>query len=233
MSTHPPYSPSRIMTQFLVTILTVIMAPLLLQGCSTGIRQYGDEISLVYKSTAFGQWNVEGATVGVLSATVSFGKEGYILPVSSSLSNVLAEDGHKIKVIPVEATLSGINRKGLAGQHAAMMKEYQLTGILDRKVLQKIGKAVSARYVILPSMAMFDQEKNGRMSVPFIGMRLFQTRVSYLRLSAQMWDTTTGDMVCGASGEGTLAIEDVREKRLPFEEIAAKLWKRILQRMDI
>jgi hypothetical protein len=216
-----------------LSVCVAVTALILLQGCSTGIRQYGDEISLVYKSTTFGQWNVDGATVGVLSATVSFGKEGYIHPVSSSLSNVLAEDGRKIKVIPVEATLSGINRKGLARQHAVMMKEYQLTGILDRTVLQKIGKAVSARYIILPSMAMFDQEKNGRMSVPFIGMRLFQTRVSYLRLSAQMWDTTTGEMVCGASGEGTLAIEDVREKRLPFEEIAAKLWKRILQRMDI
>jgi hypothetical protein len=210
-------------------LLTILA---LTQGCSHGIRQWGEELS-VTKSASFGQWNVDGASVAVLSATVNFGKEGYALDVSRSLSDVLAEDGHKIKVVPVEATLSGINRNGLAGAHARMMVEHQRTGILNRGVLQKIGKAVNARYVILPSLAMFEQTTNGRMSVPFIGMRLFQTRVSYLRLSAQMWDMATGEMVCDGAGEGTMAVEDVREKRIPFGEIATHLWKRILQKMEL
>lgn len=212
--------------------LSCVLTIAAMAGCSSGIRQWGDELS-VTKAASFGQWNVDGASVAVLNATVNFGMEGYQLDISRSLSGVLAEDGHKIKVVPVEATLSGINRSGLAGAHARMMAEYQRTGILNRTVLKKVGAAVNARYVMLPSMAMFNQTTNGRMSLPFIGMRLFQTRISYIRLSAQMWDATTGEMVCDGSGEGTMAVEDVREKRIPFGEIAAEMWKRIMHKMEL
>jgi hypothetical protein len=216
----------------LLSLLCLFAIAPLVSACSHGIRQWGDELS-VTKSPSFGQWNVDGASVAVLNATVNFGMEGYALDVSRSLSAVLAEDGHKIKVVPVEVTLSSINRSGLAGTHARMMQEHQRTGILNRHALQKIGKAVNARYVMLPSMAMFTQAINGRMSVPFIGMRLFQTRTSYIRMSAQMWDTTNGEIVCDGSGEATMAIEDVREKRLPFGEVATEFWKRLLRKMEL
>jgi hypothetical protein len=62
----------------------------------------------------------------------------------------------------------------------------------------------------------------------FFGLRVFQTRVTILRLSLQIWDAYTGEIVWESSGEGTMAAEDVRDVMIPFEEITQKLWIKIL-----
>jgi hypothetical protein len=90
-----------------------------------------------------------------------------------------------------------------------------------------VGRALQAGYVFQPSMAAFSQHMSGRLS--FLGLRIFQTRISMLRLSLELWDTRSGEIVWEASGEMTLAGEDIREFRIPFEEIAEHLWERILQ----
>jgi hypothetical protein len=43
-----------------------------------------------------------------------------------------------------------------------------------------------------------------------------------------LWDTRTGEIIWESSGEATLAAEDVRESRIPFDEIARRLWSRML-----
>jgi hypothetical protein len=200
-------------------------------GCAGPLKQYGEQVNMVKSPTM--DWGADEGRIGVLNAVVNFGSEAYSSGVSRSLSDTLLTTPQKEKVIPVEQTLSAINRSGLAGDHAAMMAEYTRTGILNKLTLNDIGRAVNARYIMVPSMPMFSQTTSGRMSVPLLGMRLFQTRISYIRLSAQVWDTTTGDMVCDASGEATLSVEDVREQRVTLEDVASKLWKRILQEMKL
>src|SRR5581483_5093623 len=79
------------------------------------------------------------------------------------------------------------------------------------------------------SWRRFTQTMSSRLSV--FGLRLFQMRVSTLRLSVQIWDVRTGTIVWEAGGEATLAGEDMREFRIPFEEIARHLWRRILDQL--
>lgn len=107
-----------------------------------------------------------------------------------------------------------------------MMAGHLQSGVLDRDMLAKIGRAVDADLVFLPLMAWFEQSISERFS--FFGIRLLQTRVSVLRLSLELWDVHTGELAWEASGEATLAGEDVREFRIPFEEIAEHLWARLL-----
>lgn len=133
-------------------------------------------------------------------------------------------------VVPPHEALSRINQEGLAAPYAAMVSDYLRSGILTRDVLNKVGLALNAPYVFQPSMAAFSQTMSSRFS--FFGLRLFQTRVTQLRLSAQLWDTRTGEIVWEASGEATVGAEDVREFRLPFEEIAELLWRQILQELE-
>jgi hypothetical protein len=215
------------MAGMLPLAVTVLMAV----GCAGPLKQWGDQVTMVKSPTV--TWGEDDGKIGVLNAVVNFGSEAYSASVARSLSDTLLSNGQKDKVVPVADTLSGINRNGLAGDHAAMMAEYTRTGILNKLILNDIGQAVNARYIILPSMAMFTQTTSGRMSVPILGIRLFQTRISYIRLSAQVWDTMTGDMVCDASGEATMAIEDVREQRVTLEEVAGRLWRRMLDEMKL
>lgn len=197
-----------------------------LTGCVGPITQWGVESSLVSKSPAFVPTMLEHEKVAVLSAVAGFGLEGYSLEVSRSLATVLDQSNQSLQVIPPAETLSAVNRVGLATDYAAMMTMYIRSGILNRTVLEKVGQATKAKFAFLPSMAAFTQTMSGRFS--FFGLRLFQTRVSMLRLSVQLWDTRSGEIMWESSGEATLANEDVREFRIPFEEIAQRLWRRML-----
>ncbi len=80
---------------------------------------------------------------------------------------------------------------------------------------------------MIPGMGTFRQMMSGRLSL--FGFRLFQTRTSLLRPTIQLWDTRTGRIAWESSGEATLAAEDVREVRIPFEDIAEHLWERLLK----
>jgi hypothetical protein len=108
-----------------------------------------------------------------------------------------------------------------------MVSDYTKSGMLNRLTLEKIGKTLNATYLFQPNLAAFSQSTAGRFS--FFGLRLFQTRVTTMRVSVQLWDARTGDIVWEASGEATLAAEDVRELRIPFDEIARRLWAHMLE----
>ncbi len=163
----------------------------------------------------------------MLHAVVGFGLEGYSHQVSRSLASALASTSPPTKGIPVQEALSRLNREGLGGEYTQMVSDYTRSGILNRATLEKIGRTLNVTYIFQPSLASFSQSTSGRFS--FLGLRLFQTRITTMRLSLQLWNARTGDIVWEASGEATLATEDVREMRIPFDEIARRLWSHMLE----
>jgi hypothetical protein len=207
----------------------VLVLGMMLSGCVGPLQQWGAQTSPMLKAPSFESSMLESEPSAVLNAVVGFGLEGYTNQVSRSLFTALEKAPPALKVISPLDTLSQINRKGLEAEYAAMVSQYQQSGILDRMVLEKVGQALNARYVFQPSMATFTQSMSGRFSI--FGLRLIQTRISTLRLSVQIWDTRSGEIVWESTGEATLAGEDVREYRIPFEEIASRLWQQMFQNL--
>jgi hypothetical protein len=116
--------------------------------------------------------------------------------------------------------------EGLTREYADMVTACVRTGILNRVGLEKSGRALHATHVFQPILAWFSQSMSGRLSI--LGLRILQTRVTALRLTLQLWDTRTGVILWESSGEATLAGEDIRESRIPFDEIARRLWSHML-----
>lgn len=195
-------------------------------GCAGPLKQIGSEASLVSRAAGFDPGQVDNQPVAVLSAVVSFGLEGYAHQVSRSLHRALLTEPIAIQARTPQLTLSRINQGGLAKDYSDMIAAHLQSGILNRATLRAIGEAAQAQFVFLPMMAWFEQSMSERFS--FFGIRLLQTRVSILRLSLELWNTQTGELVWESSGEATLAGEDVREYRIPFEEIAEQLWAQLL-----
>lgn len=195
-------------------------------GCIGPLQQWGEETAFHRKTTLFNPATLKQERAAVLNAVVGFGLEGYAHQVSRSLSSALEQRPTQITALPAHESLNRINRGGLTPTYAEMVAAYARTGILNRAGLQELGVALQAGYVFQPSLASFSQSMSGRFS--FFGLRVLQTRVTMLRLSLQLWDTRTGDIVWEASGEATLAGEDVREFRIPFDEIARRLWTHML-----
>ncbi|HQR14675.1 MAG TPA: hypothetical protein PLZ37_08945 [Nitrospira sp.] len=204
----------------------IVFGMLLSMGCIGPLQQWGEETAFHRKTTSFDPATLKQERAAVLNAVVGFGLEGYAHQVSRSLSSALEQRPAQIIALPAHESLNRINRGGLTPTYADMVSAYARTGILNRAGLQELGMALQAAYVFQPSLASFSQSMSGRFS--FFGLRVLQTRVTMLRLSLQLWDTRTGDIVWEASGEATLAGEDVREFRIPFDEIARRLWTHML-----
>lgn len=213
------WSPRLLTFIWLVTVV-------LLTGCAGPLTQWQAETSLVSKASFFAPSALENEGVAVLTAVVGFGSEGYSHQVSRSLGTALEQSKRQIKVLSPYEALSLINEAGLAEDYQELVSGYSLSGILHRPLLEKIGRSLDANYVFQPTLVMFSQSTSGRLS--FFGLRVSQTRISILRLTVQLWDTRTGKILWESTGEGTLADEDVRESRIPFEEIAQRLWGRML-----
>src|SRR4030095_9201379 len=102
------------------------------------------------------------------------------------------------------------------------------TGILDRQRLQRIGSALGFRYLLLPGLAELNQLILDRFEIA--GIKVIRTRVTLLRVWLQLWDTRTGHIVWESAGEVATASEVVRHERVvPVDEIAQRLWRRMLQ----
>ena len=195
-------------------------------SCIGVFKQWGDETSIVWKAPTFDPRSLEKQPVVVLNAFAGMSLEGYRHQVSQSLFLTLTKEKNPLSVLSPQETIGRLNRAGLGKEVSSMTSDYFTSGILDRDTLRKICQTLECQYVFQPSLAAFRQYMEDRLRL--FGLRVLQTRVTILRLSLQIWDAHTGEIVWESSGEGTMAAEDVRDVMIPFEEITQKLWIKIL-----
>src|ERR1051325_8742438 len=130
--------------------------------------------------------------------------------------------------IAAHETVNMLNEKGQAAQYGALIAGFGRAGILEREPLQRIGSALSSRYVLLPGLAEFNQVIIDRLSI--YGWNLIQSRVTTLRLWLQLWETQTGKILWESAGEVTVATKLLRsEQTVALDDIAQKLWLRMIQ----
>ena len=165
------------------------------------------------------------ATLGLLAPA---SLQGFNPPLSHALNAALWEASPPIRGIAAHETLNMLNQQGLGAQYATLIASFGRGGILEREPLQRIGSALSSRYVLLPGLAEFNQVIIDRLSIS--GWNIIQSRVTTLRLWLQLWDTQTGKIVWESSGEVTVPTKLLRsEQTVALDEIAQKLWLRMIQ----
>jgi len=123
------------------------------------------------------------------------------------LVQVLGKVAPQIQMVSPQRAISKINAQGLAPEYALMRAEAEQSHILNRETLTKIGTAIGARYVFQPRLAAFTQIMYDRWTFPAVGVVLSQTRQSNLRMSVQLWDTKTGELLWASMAEGTMQSE--------------------------
>jgi hypothetical protein len=165
------------------------------------------------------------ATLGPLSPA---GLQGLNPPLSHALVAALSKASPPIRGIAAHETVNMLNEQGLAAEYGTLIAGFGRGGILERKPLQRIGSALSSRYVLLPGLGDFNQVILDRLA--FSGLNFIRSRVTTLRLWLQLWDTQTGKILWESAGEAIVATELLRaERSVPLEEIAQKLWLSMIQ----
>jgi hypothetical protein len=134
------------------------------------------------------------------------------------LGEVLHRVAPHMHIISQQQTISQINQHGLAAEYNQMRIDAEQSHILDRDPLKKVGTAVGARYVLQPRLAWFSQTMYDRWTFPGFGVVVSQTRQSNLRMSVQLWDTKTGELLWASMAEGTMQSEALAKDPVYLED---------------
>ena len=136
------------------------------------------------------------------------------------LAQVLKTVAPGFKVITQQEAASLINRNDLANEYTRMRNEALQSHLLDGGSLKKLGTAIGTRYVFQPKLIEFMQIAKDRWELPPIALKVSRIRSSVMRLSLQLWDMQTGELLWTSLAEATLESEAVGQDPVYFEDTA-------------
>lgn len=136
------------------------------------------------------------------------------------LAQVLSAVAPNFKVITQQEAASLINRNHLATEYTRMRNEALQSHLLDSGSLKKLGSAIGTRYVFQPKLIEFIQLTKDRWEVPPFALKVSRIRSSIIRLSLQLWDMQTGELLWTTQAEATLESEAIGQDPVYFEDIA-------------
>jgi hypothetical protein len=122
------------------------------------------------------------------------------------------------KVLTEQETLTKINKQGLGMEYIRMRGDAEQSHLLDRHSLAKIGAALGVRYVLQPRLAAFTQVMTERAKVPGFDVRIMETRSSLLRVSMQMWEVESGELIWSSVAETVMESETVTQDPVFLED---------------
>jgi hypothetical protein len=205
---------------------------LALAGCATAPPPEARFSWVFYSSPTISPETFSGQKVAILPVvSIEFDptQETYRETLAGVLYTALKQYSDGPRILSLDALQSGINKDGLWSRFMLMYAEYQKTAVLRKDVLLEIGRAVDARYVILPRLLRFQSETFDRATV--FGISMLRTRQSSVDVHAQIWDTTTGEVVWQGASEGAIASEVVRGRPASFMAVATNACESLASKM--
>ena len=187
-------------------------------GCGSPLKQINVSSYEFYRSPQVNK--IDGNRIGFLTTALSrmssLGE--YKVTISDIIEKAFQKEKPKINIISSRETINSINTSELTDIYSKMLDYYDTTGILKKDYLWKIGDALKVRYIIQPKLLSFAESVSSRFS--FLGLAIVSTRETTVKISLQLWDTVTGNVIWEGSGQATVAIESMRAKPVTFEEVA-------------
>lgn len=197
-------------------ILIVVLTP----GCSSSFYGWHVRTNSSPSSPTFNQVVLTQEPVAIFGALVPPGLLGTETGLDSILAQVLKTVAPSFKVVTPQETASLINRNDLADEYTRMRNAALQSHLLDRGSLKKLGTAIGARYVFQPKLTAFMQITKDRWELPPIALKVSRIRSSIMRLSLQLWDMQTGELLWTSLAEASLESEAVGQDPVYFEDTA-------------
>ena len=200
--------------------ISLVLIIALATGCSSSIYGWQVRTSSSPFAPSFDPGALGQEPVAVFGALTMPGFRGNEMGLDFMLAQVLHKVAPQIQIVSPQRSISQINQQGLAAEYTQMRADAEQSHILNRDSLKKIGMAIGARYVFQPRLAAFTQIMHDRWTFPAIGVLLAQVRSSILRMSVQLWNAETGELLWSSIAEGTMQSEAVSKDPVYFEDAA-------------
>ncbi|MGH7216682.1 MAG: hypothetical protein ACREIG_05555 [Nitrospiraceae bacterium] len=188
-------------------------------GCASSLYGWQVRTSSTPMPPSFQPAVLEHHTVALFGAITPPALHGNEVALSYELDMILHKVSPNWKVMSPQELAKRINRQGLAGEYTKMRADFEISHILDGGTLRKIASALGVRYVFQPYLAAFTQTMTDRWSFPPIDLRMSQTRSSVMRISLQLWDAETGEIVWGSLAETTMQNEGLSQDPVYLSDV--------------
>jgi hypothetical protein len=159
-------------------------------------------------------------TIAVLTPVSVSSLRGNEAGMGQYLGDVIKKVAPNLKLIEEHQAISLINKQGLVEQYTRMRSELEMTNILDRDILRTIGDALGSRYVFQPRLSYFIQDMLDRWEIPAFNLKFSRTRYATMRLSLQLWDSETGELLWSSAAESNFQSEGVSLDPVFIEDVA-------------
>ena len=200
------------------TVVWLLGLCLLVTGCASSLYGWQVRTTSTPIPPSFNLAALEQHSIALFGAVTSAPLQGNEVALSSLLEQIFEKVRPNWKVMSPQELVKRINRKGLAEEYARMRVDYERTNILEGGSLRKIANGIGVRYVFQPRLIALSQTLIDRWS--FLDVRLVQTRSSIMRVSLQLWDAETGEMVWASMAETTMQNEAVSQDPVYLEDIS-------------
>jgi hypothetical protein len=207
----------RILALLQTALISIVV---LTTGCSSSIYGWHVRTNSSPPSPTFNQKVLKQEPVAIFGALAPPRLVGSETGLDSILAQVLKTVAPSFKVISQQEAASLINRNDLANEYTRMRNEAMQSHLLDGGSLKKLGMAIGTRYVFQPKLIEFMQITKDRWEVPPIALKISRIRSSFMRLSLQLWDMQTGELLWTSLAEGALESEAIGQEPIYFEDTA-------------
>jgi hypothetical protein len=195
---------------------------LVLTGCSTTKQLHTTTQTL---SISLEPQVLHTSGIAFITPSSVTGQEEDKQALALAFTEALKKARPELRVVPLPATLSAINRANLSGEYRQMFEDYRLTGIFSRDTLLKVSQVTGVRYLAQLKLGGFRQESKNRWGT--LGIRMLETKTTSLRLYLQIWDGENGSVAWEGAQELSSSHETLQEDAISFktavEQSAAEL----------
>ena len=200
------------------TVASFVLLFMFMAGCSKSLYGWQVRTNSTPVAPSFDQTPIDGKRVAIFPTLSTGPLQGTAVGMSQYLGQTLQTLTPTWKVLTEQETLTKINKQGLGMEYIRMRGDAEQSHLLDRRALAKIGAALGVRYVLQPRLAAFTQTMTERAKVPGFDIRIMETRSSLLRVSMQMWEVESGELIWSSVAETVMESETVTQDPVFLED---------------
>jgi hypothetical protein len=187
-------------------------------GCGGSLYGWQVRTNSTPIAPSFHQTPVVEMRVAIVPALSVGSLRGTEMGMSHILGDILNRLTPNWKVVGEQESLTGINNQGLGMEYYQMRGYAEQSHHLERDSLRKIGAALGVRYIFQPRLAAFTQTMTNRAEFPGFKIRLAQTRSSLMRVSLQLWEAESGELIWSSVAETAMESEAISQDPVFLED---------------
>ena len=173
--------------------------------------------------------DLRSAGIAFVTPSSVTGQEEDRQALAFTFTDVLTRTRPELRVVTLPESLSAINRAGLTEEYRKMADDYRVTGIFSRDILRRVADAAGVRYIAQLKLAGFRQDSKERWGL--LGLRIFETKVTTMRLFLQIWDATDGSVAWEGTEELTYSYDSATERTITFRGAVEQAGQELIDRL--